>query len=96
MLGFGMDIQSSTSQASPFYNQNAGIFFGNAGDASADGAVSPTATATRQTSGGNNPYPESSLNTGVFGLPNSGGNMLWYIVGGLLVIGLAIFALKKL
>jgi hypothetical protein len=98
MLGFGMDIQSSTAQASPLYNQNAGIFFGDAGDIkTGENGASAVAekTPSRQTLGGTNAYPDSTLG-GNF-LSASGGTPIWvYVVGGLALLGAAIFALKKL
>ncbi len=99
MIPLGLDFQSSTAQASPLYNQNAGIFFGNAGDANAGGDVNPTAisqkTPSRQTLGGNNPLADSTLG-GNF-LPVSGGVSIWVYVGlGLVVLIGGFFAIKKL
>jgi len=98
-IPLGLDFQSSTAQASPLYNQNAGIFFGNAGDANANGDVSPSAisqkTPSRQTLGGTNAYPDSTIG-GNF-LSADGGIPVWlYIVGGLVVLAGGIFAIKKL
>lgn len=98
MFGFGQDIQSSTAQSSPLYNQNAGIFFGNAGDIK-NGENSASAVAervpSRQTLGGNNAYADSTIGGGF--IPADGSVPLWaYVVAGIALIGLAIFAVKKL
>lgn len=99
MLGFGMDIQSSTAQASPLYNQNAGIFFGDAGDIkNGENGASAVAekTPSRQTLGGTNAYPDSTLG-GNFLSADAGGVPLWvYIVGALVLLAGGIFAIKKL
>lgn len=93
----GFDFESSTAQASPFYN-NAGITFGNAGGIEAGGTSAQAVkqqNPTRQTAGGLNAFPDGSVSSDL-GLPPGSPNLLWYILGGIAAIGLALFAYKKL
>lgn len=85
MFGFGMDINSSAAQSSPFAN-NAGITIGGdsggisgLNDATATATSQKTVPATRQLSGGLNAFSDSSFPSGI---SLGGDSSIWLIIGG--------------
>ncbi len=94
LFGGGLDYGASGAQSAPFYN-NSGINFDSPGAQSiSDSPVSAVATP-RQTTGGNQAIPDSTI-PGVSFDPQTSSNLIYYVIGGILLLGIGVyFAFKK-
>lgn len=90
--GGSLSPSSATSQASPFYNTNSGVYFNSDVGATDLGAV--TSEAGRPAQGGNNLQNDGAT---LPGLLSTGSSPTYLLIGGLIlaVVGGVYFLFKK-
>lgn len=90
----GFDYGASGAQSSPFYNES-GINFNSPGAGAISDSGSSASAQPRQTSGGNQAIPDSTIPYGDFSAQPSS-NIIYYVIGAIVLLAIGGYlAFKK-